>query len=397
MNYENWISYRYLKAKKGRFLAFLNFVSIAGVAIGVMALIIVIGVMEGFGNNLREKIIGTTPHIVIEKETGIQDYKKVQEKIKDIEGIVSSSPYVQGNVFLEEKGSALGQVVRGIDPLTESNVTKVKEYLVKGDIKDLARDGIIIGSELARYFGLQIGDPVTVISPGSGLKGHGWRYQLAVAGIFNTGMVDFDTNLVLIHIQKAQEMFGYAKEKASGIGIKIENPYQAKDIKNKIYETLGYSFLVRTWIDVNRSLFEALFLEKWGLFIILTLMVIVAAFNIVSTLVVTVSSKTHDIGILKSFGVSQAAIRRIFTNQGVFIGMVGVFWGLIAGLGISYILGHYVKVPEQIYSIKHVPVDIQLSDILIIIAAAMFISFLATIYPAYKAAKMEPVEALRYE
>ena len=180
-------------------------------------------------------------------------------------------------------------------------------------------------------------------------------------------MADYDTNLVVIDIVKAQDMFQLQKRSASGIGISLEDPYAAPEIKDSIYGVLGYGFVVKTWIDMNRNLFEALFLEKWGLFIILTLMIIVASFNIISTLIVTVMSKTHDIGILQSIGVSRKSIRRIFTKQGVFIGTLGTFWGVVSGLAICYVLRTYVKVPPEIYSIDRVPVDIQLLDMIAIV------------------------------
>ncbi|MBF0484466.1 MAG: ABC transporter permease [Candidatus Omnitrophica bacterium] len=325
MKYEKWISYRYLTASKTRFLAFLNIMSVAGVAIGVAALIVVTAVMTGFGHNLQEKIIGTVPHLMVEKETGVRDYDKVITDILTVKGVKAASPYIQSNVFIEQSGKAMPLGLRGIVPQTEQNITKVKEYMVEGKLADLTENTICIGSELAAYFGFRIGDEITVISPGSGISGQSWRYKLKVIGVFSSGMADFDMNLALVNLATAQKIFGAASNYATGIGIKTADPRYADEVKKNVYEKLGYGFLVRTWIDMNRSLFEALFLEKWGLFIVLTLMVLVASFNIISTLVVTVSSKIHDIGILQSIGLSQGAIKRIFVNQGLWIGFLGTF------------------------------------------------------------------------
>ena len=204
-------------------------------------------------------------------------------------------------------------------------------------------------------------------------------------------------NLIIVNLAQAQRIFNLDARASTGIGIKLDDPNQAQEVKARIYKELGYGFIVRSWIDINRNLFEALFLEKWGLFIILTLMVLVASFNIVSTLIVTVTSKVHDIGILKSIGVTSKSIRKIFIKQGLFIGFMGTACGCASGIGISYLLKTYVKVPAEIYSIEHVPVDLQVFDISVIVFAALLISYSATIYPSIKAAQLQPVEALRYE
>ena len=399
MNYESWISYRYLMAKKDRFLSMINFVAVAGIAIGVMALIVVIGVMTGFDRDLRDKIIGTNAHIMVERETGLKNYNEVLAKLKQVQGVKALSPYIHGNVFLESNQRAMSLVLRGVDPSQEAKITKIDDYLSSGKIKDLKVDQAVIGSQLASYYGLRIGDDITIIAPASGVAGQGWRYTLKVAGIFTSGMYDYDMNLILVHLSKAQEIFSFDANMVSGIGVKINDVYAAPLIKEKIYELLGYSYLVRTWIENNTNFFAALRLEKFAMFVILTLIVLVASFNIISTLIVTVTSKVKDIGILKSIGVPKNSIRRIFTLQGISLGIMGTFWGVLGGAILSFLLKKYqfIKLPQDIYYIDHLPVLLQLSDVLAIVAAALVISYLATIYPSGKAANLEPVEALRYE
>jgi lipoprotein-releasing system permease protein len=398
MNFEWWLTVRYLTAKKDKFLTVINFVAIAGIAIGVMALIIVIGVMTGFDHDLREKIVGANAHIFVERETGVKNYIQLNQRLKSLPGIIATTPYIQGNVFLESGTRAASLILRGVAPATEGSVTRINNYLAHGKVADLKNDGVLIGSQLASYYGYQVGDTLTLISPASGIAGSGWRYKLKVAGIFNSGMYDYDMNLILITLTKAQEIFDIGQT-VTGIGLKLKDPDQAPVVKKEIYEAIGFSYLVRTWMETNANFFAALALEKFAMFVILTLIVLVASFNIISTLIVTVTSKVKDIGILKSIGASKACIHRIFTWQGLAVGIVGVFWGFTGGVAVIYLLKKYqfIKLPQDIYYIDHLPVVIQASDVGLIVGAAMLITYAATIYPAIKAANLEPVEALRYE
>ncbi|MFH0753336.1 MAG: ABC transporter permease [Candidatus Omnitrophota bacterium] len=400
MNYELWLAYRYLIARKDRFLALINWVSILGIAIGVAALIVVIGVMTGFDRDLKDKIVGTTAHIVVEREAGIKDSASLIVKIKDVPGVAAAALFIHGNVFMEYGNRAYGLLLRGVDPAAEGSVTKINAYL-KGDfaIAQLAVDEVIIGKELARYYDLKPGDQLSILSPVSGVAGEGWRYQLKVAAIFDSGMYDYDRNLILVHYKKAQEVFSLPQGLVSGVAVKLFDVDAATRVKEVMVKEIGFSYVVRTWIEQNANFFAALKLEKFAMFVILTLIVLVASFNIISTLIVTVTTKTKDIGILRAVGVPAASVRRIFTIYGVVLGTAGTLLGLGIGMGLSYILKEtqLIKLPETVYYIDHLPVLIQFPDVAMIAGSAVVISYLATLYPASRASSLEPVEALRYQ
>lgn len=398
MSFEWWLTFRYLASKKAKFLAVINFVGIAGIAIGVMALIIVIGVMTGFDHDLREKIVGANAHIFVERETGVHNYMLLNERLKKLPGVTAATPYIHGNVFLENGTRAASLILRGVDPTSEGSVTRINSYLAQGRVADLKEDGVLIGSQLASFYGYHLGDTLTIISPASGIAGTGWRYSFKVAGIFNSGMYDYDMNLILVTLTRAQEIFAIGPI-VTGIGLKLKDPDRAPMIKREIYDGIGFSYLVRTWMETNANFFAALALEKFAMFVILTLIVLVASFNIISTLIVTVTSKVKDIGILKSIGASRSSIHRIFTWQGLAMGAMGTFWGFTGGVSVILLLKKYqfIKLPQDIYYIDHLPVVITACDVGLIVGAAMLITYAATVYPAFKAANLEPVDALRYE
>ena len=393
MGWQLSIALRYLTSKhKEKFISIISLIAILGIAVGVAALIIVIAVMSGFDNDLKEKIIGTNAHMAVESDYGIKPSAELLSKILSTPHVSAASFYLHGQALVRKDDSVTGVIVKGIEPRNEERVSKIKSYITKGSF-DFGVDGIAIGSELASRLKLKLGDKVSIMSS-SDTKG----MIFTVTGIFTSGMYEYDMNLVYIGVRKAQELFA-APGVVSGLAIKVDDAFNAPSIKRELLKNLGESFTVKTWMDMNKNLLSALKLEKTVMFLILTLIVIVACLNIASTLIMTVLEKTKDIGILKAIGASNLNVMTIFAIEGGLIGFFGTALGTCLGLFLCWCLKTYkfITLPQDIYYIDKLPVRLELQDITLIVVCSLLISLIATIYPARKASKLEAVEALRYE
>ena len=418
MRYEWFIGLRYLKAKrKQTFVSIITVISIVGVALGVMALIIVLSVMSGFENTLKEKILGTYAHIVLMKadQEGVDNYEDAATKVESVKGVLSASPFIFSQVMLSTESNVSGVVLKGIDPDRVGQVTEVARQLKTGRLQDLKGNregglpGIILGVELAKHLSVSVGEAIQVISPLGTITPMGMvpkMRRFRVAGIFHSGMYEYDNTLAYISLENAQKFLGLGK-RVTGIEIKTADLYRVKEIGKEIRKKMGFPFWTRDWMEMNRNLFAALRLEKIAMFIILVLIVLVAAFNIISTLIMVVMEKNRDIGILKAMGASSGGILRIFVIEGLVIGVVGTVLGGLLGVGAAFNLERITGWVEQmfgfkilssdVYYIDKLPSQVNPVDVILIVVTAILISLLATLYPSWRASKLDPAEALRYE
>ena len=407
MRYESFISLRYLKSKRRQsFISVITLISVAGVTLGVMALIIVLSVMRGFENDLKGKILGVNADIVVLRSGGVVlDPERIVREIKKVPGVTGASPFVYSQAMISSLISATGIVLRGIDPKTIGEVTILPKVIKQGslDLKPTeGLPGILIGSELAKNLALRVGDVVRVISPqGMVLTPAGSipRFRrFRITGIFESGMYDYDSGFAFIDLKVAQRFFRL-RGGVTGIEVKVKDIYAVKKIGKMIRRRLKFPYFTRDWMTMNRNLFSALKLERITMFIILTLIVWVAAFNIVSSLIMVVMEKNRDIAILKAMGATNRSIMRIFMQEGMIVGVFGTFLGSVLAYIACALLKKYqfIKLPTDVYYISTLPVQMSWFDFAVIAVSAIGICFLATIYPARQAAHLPPVEGLRYE
>jgi len=410
MSFEYFIGGRYLRAKqKETFISLITMLSIAGVTVGVMALIVVIAVMAGFESDLKQRILGVESHIVLMRHGGsFSDYRKISNQIDTLDGVTAATPFIYTQIMLRSPSGVSGAVLRGIDPdsagrvikiLKHSGLQNLKQFQGQGNSKSLM-PGIILGKELARNLGVGEGDAVYLISSQGMISPIGYlpaMKRFKVAGLFESGMYEYDGSLAYINLKDAQKIL-HMEGAVTGIEVRVKDIYDARNIAEKIVSNLGFPYWAKDWMQMNHNLFSALKLEKTVMFIILALIVLVAAFNIASTLIMMVMGKTKDIAILKAMGAQDSSIKKIFIFNGMIIGFVGTTLGVCLGFIMCELLEKYkfIELPGDVYYISTLPVRLNPMDVLIIAAAALIICFVATLYPARQASKLNPVEAIRY-
>jgi len=412
---EWWIASRYLRSRRAsRFVSLITFIATAGVALGVMALIVVVGVMSGLQQDLREKILLANPHVrLLTYGEGLRmdDWQRALATARRLPGVVAAAPFVLSQGLVSAGHDyAEGAAIIGIEPDTgTATVTRLARSFTSGDLRFVTRaadvdGGVVLGRRLADRLSAYPGSQITVIAPAGSSFNRAlgtvvpryWRFE--VTGTFETGMYEYDNTYVVMPRALAQR-YAALDSAVSGIEVRVEDPWRADRVARALEDSLGFPYRAVDWQMQNRSLFSALKLEKLAMAVILLLIVLVAAFNIVSTLTMAVADRTKEIGILRAMGMTAPGIRRIFLAQGLVVGVVGTLLGLIGGLAAGLALERYriIRLDASIYFIDHLPVDLAATDIVMTVLASLAIATLATLYPSRRAAALEPVEAIRHE
>jgi len=406
--FELHIALRYLLAKrKQAFISVISLISTLGVTVGVMALVIALALMTGLQNELRDRILGSNPHVYVWNTDGIADYHAEADKLRKLPHVVGAAPAILGQGLLSAARETAPVQIQGIDPAMESQVVDLQSAMLRGTVDAVAAPmddspalgGILLGKDLATKLGLDVGDSVSVFTPQGTLTPMGefpLPHRLKVTGIFSLGLYEFDTTYGFVSLPVAQRLF--KKPHVDLIQLRLDDIYAAPDATLAITR-LGGNYLAEDWTTMNKSLFSALWLEKMAISLTIGLIVMVAALNIVASLILLVMEKHRDIAILKTMGASAKSVTFVFMLQGLLIGIVGTSVGATAGYAASYLLDRYkvIRVPVDVYQVSHVPFTVLPLDFALVVFAAILICFVATIYPSRQAAKLDPAQALRYE
>jgi lipoprotein-releasing system permease protein len=411
LGFEYFIGRRYLRARqKQAFITLITLLSMAGITVGVMALIVVIGVMKGFEDDLRSRILGGQSHVVVKSDEGaVSGYRQVVQAVEKLEGVEAATPFCDVQGVLRSRYSISPAKIKGIDPATAGRVIKTLQGVsLPAEAGLTGREGsreklpaIVLAQELAKNLGVKEGDIISLVSPG---KSRSTAFQVPVmkqfevSGFFQSGLYEYDNSFAYIHLKDAQKVLRMGNS-VTGVEVRVENVYKASKIAQRIDAELGLPYRAQDWMQLNQTLFQAMKTERRVMFIILTLTVLVATFSIASALIMLVIGKKRDIAILKAMGATNKSIRKIFVFNGMIIGLIGTFLGLSLGLLLSTILKHYdiSRFTGGIYYlINTIPVKTDVLDIMAIMAATLVICFLATLYPAHQAAKINPVDSIRF-
>jgi lipoprotein-releasing system permease protein len=405
--FELHVALRYLLAKrKQAFISVISLISTLGVTVGVMAVIIALAVMTGLQQELRDRILGSQPHIYVSRTGGIADYQAEAARLRLIPHVVGAAPAILGRALITASRNQEFISLKGIDPRLEPEVSDVARSLQSGSLDALAPktedelDGVLLGKDLASSLGVAVGDSVIVLTPEGTLSPMGMipsRKKLRVAGVFSLGLIEFDSTFGFVSLDVAKRML--SKDQVDFLQLRVDDIYQAPAIARQVSARLGDQYFTQDWAEMNRSLFSALTLEKIAVSLAIGLIVMVAALNIIASLILLVMEKHRDIAILKTMGASARSVTVVFLLQGLIIGVVGTTVGAAAGWGVSKVFDRYqlIRVPIDIYQVSHLPFTVLPLDFLIVVLVAVLVCFVATIYPSRQAAKLDPVQALRYE
>jgi lipoprotein-releasing system permease protein len=404
--FELQIALRYLLAKrKQAFISVISLISTLGVTVGVMALVIALALMTGLQQELRDRILGSNAHVYVFKSGGITDYNAELPRLLAIPHVVGAAPAIQGMGLLSASGETLPIQIKGIDLVLEPKVTDIAHATRSGSIaaltsEDGGPDGILLGADLAAKLGVRAGDAVSLVTTQGTVSPFGMLprpRRLRVAGTFSLGLYEFDSTYGFVSLDVSKRLF--AKSQADFIQLRVDDIFRAGDIAKSIPAALGHEYLTEDWAAMNKPLFSALWLEKMAISLTIGLIVMVAALNIVASLILLVMEKHRDIAILKTMGASARSVTTIFMMQGLIIGLIGTTLGASAGYALSYVLDRYelIKVPVDVYQVSHVPFTVLPLDFAMVVVAAVIVCFVATIYPSRQAAKLDPAQALRYE